>query len=93
MQKKSKFQKKKNFKRHLKVFLFPNQIFAIKPYFCPKRKTYTKNLKDTDMKIFNSTFWRDAAIFLAALAIFFLIYIIIAYWPNIVEGFNRGWNG
>lgn len=45
------------------------------------------------MKNFNSTFWRDAAIFTGALLIFFIIYIIVEYWPNIVEGFNRGWGG
>lgn len=45
------------------------------------------------MKRLGTNFWRDAAIFMAALAIFFLIYIIVVYWPNIVEGFNRGWNG
>ena len=45
------------------------------------------------MKIFSTNFWRDTAIFLAALAIFFLIYIIVVYWPNIVDGFNRGWSG
>ena len=38
-------------------------------------------------------FWRDTLWFAAALAIFYLVYIISAYWPNIVEGFNRGWSG
>ncbi len=37
-------------------------------------------------------FWKDALWFAAALLIFYFIYIIVEYWPNIVDGFYRGWD-
>ncbi len=42
---------------------------------------------------FNREFWRDTLWFVGTLLLFYIVYIIIEYWPNIVEGFNRGWNG
>ena len=45
-------------------------------------------------KIFNNRdFWKDALLLAGATLLIYLGYIIIRYWPNIVEGFNRGWNG
>ena len=37
-------------------------------------------------------FWRDVAIFAAVLGVLYLVYIVVEYWPEITEGFNRGWN-
>ena len=37
-------------------------------------------------------FWKDAATFVALVAAFYIIYVLITYWPEIMEGFNRGWN-
>ena len=42
---------------------------------------------------FTREFWRDTLWFLGSLALFYLVYIIITYWPNIVEGFSRGFKG
>lgn len=41
---------------------------------------------------FTREFWRDTLWFAGVLAILYIVYIAIEYWPNIVEGFNRGWN-
>ena len=41
----------------------------------------------------NREFWKDAVLFLGVLCLFYLIYVIIEYWPEIIQGFNRGWNG
>lgn len=48
-----------------------------------------------DMKnIFsNKDFWKDALLFLGVLCLFYLIYVAVEYWPEIVEGFKRGWSG
>lgn len=40
----------------------------------------------------NKEFWKDTALFLGLMALLYLAYIIISYWPEITEGFNRGWN-
>ncbi|MBR1949273.1 MAG: hypothetical protein IKA14_00215 [Bacteroidales bacterium] len=41
---------------------------------------------------FTKEFLRDTLWFIGFLLLFYVIYICIEYWPNIVEGFNRGWN-
>ena len=41
---------------------------------------------------FSKEFWRDAWWFVGMLLLFYVVFIVIEYWPNIVEGFNRGWN-
>ena len=41
----------------------------------------------------NKEFLKDALLFLGVLCLFYLIYMTIEYWPEIVQGFNRGWNG
>jgi len=41
---------------------------------------------------FTKEFWRDTMLFFGFLFLFYIVYIAIEYWPNIVEGFNRGWN-
>lgn len=41
---------------------------------------------------FTREFWRDTLWFIGVLILLYVIYILIEYWPNIVEGFNRGWN-
>lgn len=38
-------------------------------------------------------FWKDAATVVAIGAVVYIVYIIVEYWPEITEGFNRGWNG
>ncbi len=40
----------------------------------------------------NKEFWKDAAIVAVLVAVFYIVYIIVAYWPEITEGFSRGWN-
>ncbi len=37
-------------------------------------------------------FWRDSMWFIGFLLLFYIIYLVVEYWPHIVEGFNRGWN-
>jgi hypothetical protein len=41
----------------------------------------------------NKDFWKDAVLFLGVLFLFYLIYVAVEYWPEIVEGFKRGWSG
>ena len=41
----------------------------------------------------NKDFWKDAALFLGVLGLFYLIYVVVEYWPEIAEGFKRGWSG
>ena len=41
----------------------------------------------------NKDFWKDAALFLGVLCLFYLIYVVVEYWPEITEGFKRGWSG
>jgi hypothetical protein len=41
----------------------------------------------------NKDFWKDALLFLGVLFLFYLIYVAVEYWPEIVEGFKRGWSG
>ncbi len=40
----------------------------------------------------NKEFWKDAALFVAIAVVVYIVYIIIEYWPDIVHGFNKGWN-
>ena len=49
----------------------------------------------TDMKniFYNKDFWKDALLFLGVLCLFYLIYVVVEYWPEITQGFNRGWSG
>ena len=53
------------------------------------------NQRQRNMKKFlpSREFVKDALWFAGFILLFYLIYIIVVYWPNIVEGFNRGWNG
>ena len=37
-------------------------------------------------------FWKDAALFIAIALVLYIIYIIVEYWPEITQGFNKGWN-
>jgi|GEM_PF-4728939 len=37
-------------------------------------------------------FWKDVAIFAAVAVLLYAVYIIVEYWPEIVQGFNKGWN-
>ena len=53
----------------------------------------TLNLKDMKSIFSNKDFWKDALLFLGVLCLFYIIYVVVEYWPNIVEGFNRGWSG
>ena len=41
----------------------------------------------------NREFWKDALLMAGATLAFYIVYVVIAYWSNIVEGFSRGWNG
>ena len=41
----------------------------------------------------NKDFWKDALMFMGVLCLFYIIYVVVEYWPEIVEGFNRGWSG
>ena len=36
--------------------------------------------------------WKDAAVFAATAVIVYLVYIIMEYWPEIMQGFQQGWN-
>lgn len=64
--------------------------FALSPHCC-----LIEILNSNDMKnIFsNKDFWKDAVLFLGVLFLFYLIYVAVEYWPEIVEGFKRGWSG
>ena len=37
-------------------------------------------------------FWKDMLWFSLVLGIIYVVYVTIEYWPEITEGFNRGWN-
>lgn len=41
----------------------------------------------------NREFWKDALLVAGATLAFYTIYVVVAYWQNIVDGFSRGWNG
>lgn len=41
----------------------------------------------------NREFWKDALLVAGATLVFYTIYVVIAYWQNIIDGFSRGWNG
>lgn len=49
---------------------------------------------DMEKKMFweQKEFWKDVCWTAVALCIIFIVYIVIEYWPDITEGFNRGWN-
>ena len=36
--------------------------------------------------------WKDMLWFALVLGIIYVVYVTIEYWPEITEGFNRGWN-
>ncbi|MBO7269227.1 MAG: hypothetical protein J6U83_05690 [Bacteroidales bacterium] len=40
----------------------------------------------------NKEFWKDVALAGVLLLIIYLVYITVEYWPEITEGFRRGWN-
>ena len=76
--------------------------FALSPHRCLTtiRATHQhpvgkRKCNTTDMKnyFFNKEFLKDALLFLGVLCLFYLIYMAVEYWPEIVQGFNRGWNG
>ena len=37
-------------------------------------------------------FWKDAALVAVLLLLIYAVYIAVEYWPEITEGFKRGWN-
>ncbi len=37
-------------------------------------------------------FWKEMLWFALVLGIIYVVYVTIEYWPEITEGFNRGWN-
>ena len=41
----------------------------------------------------NREFWKDALLVAGATLVFYTIYVVIADWQNIIDGFSRGWNG
>ena len=48
---------------------------------------------DTFLERFAPEFHQDALMFMGVLCLFYIIYVVVEYWPEIVEGFNRGWSG
>ena len=40
----------------------------------------------------NKEFWKDAATMAMLAAAIYVVHVIVTYWPEITEGFNRGWN-
>ena len=40
----------------------------------------------------NREFWKDVALVAALVAVIYAVYIAVEYWPEITEGFKRGWN-
>ena len=36
--------------------------------------------------------WKDVAVFAATAAVVYLVYIIVEYWPEIMRGFQQGWD-
>ena len=40
----------------------------------------------------NKELWKDAALIAALLLVIYLVYVAVEYWPEIMEGFKRGWN-
>lgn len=40
----------------------------------------------------NRELWKDVALVAVLLAVIYLVYIGVEYWPEITEGFKRGWN-
>lgn len=50
-----------------------------------------KNLSGNELWS-NKEFWKDVALAGVLLLIIYLVYITVEYWPEITEGFRRGWN-
>jgi hypothetical protein len=40
----------------------------------------------------NRELWKDIALVAVLLVVIYLVYIGVEYWPDIKEGFSRGWN-
>lgn len=40
----------------------------------------------------NREFWKDVALVAVLAAVIYIVYIALEYWPEITEGFKRGWN-
>ncbi|MBO7268924.1 MAG: hypothetical protein J6U83_04120 [Bacteroidales bacterium] len=40
----------------------------------------------------NKEFWKDVALVAVLAAVVYAVYIAVEYWPEITEGFKRGWN-
>ena len=66
-----------------------------------KYRSYNSKIKSMENKgknLFNSELWtnkevwKDAALIAALLLVIYLVYVTVEYWPEISEGFKRGWN-
>lgn len=53
--------------------------------------TEEKNLRGNEFWR-NREFWKDVALVAVLAAVIYLVYIAVEYWPEITEGFKRGWN-
>ena len=42
-------------------------------------------------KIRSREFWKDVAFVGAIAAAIYIVWIVVEYWPEILEGFRRGW--
>lgn len=42
-------------------------------------------------KIRSRDFWKDVAYVGAIAAAIYIVWIVVEYWPEILEGFRRGW--
>ena len=40
----------------------------------------------------NREFWKDVALVAVLLLLIYAAYIAVEYWPEITDGFKRGWN-
>ncbi len=40
----------------------------------------------------NKEFWKDVALVAVLLLVIYAVYIAVEYWPEITEGFKKGWN-
>ena len=64
--------------------------------YCREGTTVGKKIfNKKNMKGFfsNTDFWKEALLFLGVVCLFYLIWVVVEYWPEIVQGFNRGWSG
>ena len=62
--------------------LFLAGMMAVSPLTFGKENEFWKE----------KAFWKDMLWFALVLGIIYVVYVTIEYWPEITEGFNRGWN-